>query len=138
MTAASIHETLAIGAITGMRSMAGPAVLAHGRGRSFALAMKTLAVGEMIADKTPFVGNRIEPLPLAGRALIGLIVGCTIAREHRGNMIAGGLLGATAAVTAAYLAYEGRRRLTIPDALVGAGEDALVLAIGRWYAQRHV
>jgi uncharacterized membrane protein len=89
-----------------------------------------LAAGEMIADKTSFVGDRIDAAPLAGRALMGAVVGGVVAYEARDNVLLGCMLGASAAVVAAHLAFHARRRLPVSTAVGGALEDAVVIGLG--------
>ena len=135
MNAATLAETVVLGAVTGMRSMSGAAALAHRRG-TLQGAMAVMAVGEMLADKTPFVGERIDPLPLAGRALMGAVVGGVIAHEERANLLAGSLIGAAAAVIAAHAAYRIRKRLPMPPAVAGLLEDAVVFGVTAMMARR--
>ena len=104
MNAASLNEIVALGAITGMRSMAGPAVLARRHGGMVHGVMAVLAAGEMVADKTTLIGDRIDPIPLAGRACMGALVGGLIARRERGHTLLGALIGGSAAVIVAHLA----------------------------------
>ena len=73
MTSTCVTDILALGTVTGMRSMSGPAALALGQHGVLRGIVPLLAVGEMIADKSPFVGARTDPLPLAGRAVMGAI-----------------------------------------------------------------
>ncbi|HET7694155.1 MAG TPA: hypothetical protein VFK57_00455 [Vicinamibacterales bacterium] len=122
-------RTLAAGALTGMRSMAGPMALARSRGGNAARAIAVFGGAEMIADKTRFVGNRIDAAPLAGRAVIGAVVGGFVAHEYRENIAIGALLGASAAVAAAHLAYYVRRRLPVSNVVGGALEDAVVIGL---------
>ena len=131
MTESTLKRIVALGALTGMRSMAGPATLAFARRSASRPVMALLAAGEMVADKTPFVGNRIDPLPLAGRAVLGAVVGGLVAGEQRGNVLLGGVIGAATALAAAHLAYQARKRLPLPSAAAGLLEDALVLALAR-------
>ena len=133
MNSRALGETIALGAISGMRSMSGPAVLAMRAPEQNALtrAIPALAVGEMIADKLPFMGDRIDPLPLAGRAMMGALVGGYLAREDDSNIVFGGLIGAATAVIVAHLAY--RARLMASERLgasAGFIEDGLVVGIG--------
>ena len=136
MSAASINETLGLGVITGMRSMAGPAALALRHKGLLRGLVPVLAAGEMIADKTSLVGDRIDPVPLAGRALMGAVVGAVIARQAGGNVVLHGLTGASAAVIAAHLAYRARKRLPLPGVAGGLLEDSIVAGIAAFYARR--
>lgn len=93
-----------------------------------------LALGEMIADKTLAIGDRIDPIPLAGRASMGALVGAAIARRTHGHVVAGGCLGAVTATVAAHLAYHARKRLPVPNLVAGLLEDALVVGVAAWFA----
>jgi uncharacterized membrane protein len=139
-----------LGALAGMRSMAAPAAvaqlsrkgalaglpgpLAFVTGSRFLTSASVLAVGELVADKLPFTPNRTAAGPLLGRALMGGASGAVICLAKRRSVLAGALIGATAAVGAAYGAYELRReavrRLRVPDMVVALAEDALVGVAG--------
>ena len=94
-TSSASFKTPGLAAITGLRSMAGPALLSRFarrgdisrlQGTPFAAlgppkvsaALQLLMVREMIADKTPIVPSRTSALPLLGRALSGALVGATL------------------------------------------------------------
>ena len=127
----TITKVLAIGAATGMRSLAGVAALSLSRdGR----IVPALALGEIALDKTPIVGNRIAALPLAGRALLGAFVGVVVAREQGEDAVLGGLLGAATAVVVTHLAYQARKRLPLSNVAGGLVEDAIVLALAAPFA----
>jgi uncharacterized membrane protein len=136
MTAAVLTDTLVLGALTGMRSMSGPAILAAGRGGVLPRLALTLAAGEMVADKTEAIGDRIDPLPLGGRAAMGALVGGIIAHDRRGNRLLGAALGAAAAVVMAHAACYLRKRAPGANLLGGLTEDAIVTGIGAIYAGR--
>jgi uncharacterized membrane protein len=95
-----------------------------------------LAAGEMIADKTSLVGNRIDPIPLAGRAVAGALVGGLIAREEHGNVVLGAATGAAAAIVAAHVAFRLRQRLPFSSAVNGLLEDSIVTGVAALYARR--
>ncbi len=126
MNRSALGETLALGAVSGMRSMSGLAALAMRRRGIPAATMLTLAAGEMIADKTPYVGSRLAPLPLAGRMAAGAIVGGAIARESHDNVLLGAMIGAATAVVAAHLAYALRKRWAGSSMAGGVVEDLVV------------
>jgi uncharacterized membrane protein len=134
MNGRTLQRIVALGALSGMRSMAGLATLASRRPGVGRPLITLAAAGEMIADKTPMVGDRIDALPLAGRAIMGATVGALIAREQDQNVVLGGLLGAAAAVGAAHLAYHGRKRLPMSSVAGGLLEDTLVVSIASRYA----
>jgi uncharacterized membrane protein len=129
MNQSALGRTLALGAITGMRSTAGAATLAFEHGGAVGNAFGLLAAGEMMADKMPFIGDRIDPGPLAARALMGAAVGAAVAYEERDNLLIGGLIGAATAVAVAHIAFHARRRLPVSSPVGGAIEDALVMGL---------
>jgi uncharacterized membrane protein len=137
MNRSSLTETVVLGALSGMRSMSGPATLALRRGGVPAAAMLTLAAGEMVADKTSIVPDRIEPLPLAGRMAAGAIVGVVIAREGGDSLLLGGVIGAAAATVATHVAYAVRRRLAGSSIAGGVVEDLVVAATALMAARQH-
>jgi uncharacterized membrane protein len=134
MTRATMTKVLALATVTGVRSMAGLGALAAARGGAAKSAMMLAVGAEMLADKTPFIGNRIDPLPLGGRALMGAVVGAWVAHEAGENATLGGVLGAATAVVATRVAYDVRRHLRVPNAAGGLLEDALVVAVASRYA----
>ncbi len=132
MNTHTLKRIVALGALTGMRSLAGLATLASAQRGVGRPAMALAAATEMIADKTPWIGARIDPLPLAARAIIGGSVGALIAGQHDDNVLLGGVLGAATAVVAAHVAYHVRKRLPsgVPGGLI---EDGLVIALASRY-----
>jgi uncharacterized membrane protein len=145
-----------IGALAGMRSMSAPAVLgkisqnggfddltgplSFVGGASFLPVSGALAIGEMVADKLPFTPNRTAVGPLLGRAFIGAFSGAVVCSAKKRSWLAGALIGAAAAVGAAYAAYEFRRQIGmhahLPDPVIALGEDALVGGLGLALASR--
>lgn len=139
-----------IGALAGMRSMAGPAFVGQLSRKGalsevtgpltlvtkpgFATVSAVLAVGELVADKLPFTPNRTAVGPLLGRALTGGVSGAVVCSAKRRSVLAGVLIGAAAAIGAAYGAYHLRKyageKLHIPDPMLALGEDALVAGLG--------
>ena len=130
MKSRTLFRAIGFGALTGVRSMAGPAALAFESDGPVKNVVGLLAAGEMIADKTPFVGDRIDAAPLAARAVMGGIVGGVVAYEADDSVLVGGVLGASAAIAAAHLAYRLRKRLPVSNPVGGAIEDAFVLGLG--------
>jgi uncharacterized membrane protein len=141
-------RTAALAAISGVRSMAAPALLARavargeisglratplaalGYGR-VSTVLQILMVGEMIGDKTPFVPSRTSAGPLFGRTLSGALTGSAlfVTSERRG--LSSALLGAVSALAGVYVADRLRSATTqglgLPDPLLGLLEDGLVL-----------
>jgi hypothetical protein len=136
MTAATLKRILAIGTITGLRSMAGAATLAVQRGSMLKSATALMALGEMAADKTSVVGNRTDAVPLTGRAAMGALLGGLVTREHRDRVLLGGMLGAATAVLAAHFAYHLRTRLPLSTTAGGVLEDVIVVGAATLYARR--
>lgn len=147
-----------LGALTGVRSMGPAALLAHElderdgpigrlrgrhdgpperllRSQRATRVLSVLALGEAVADKLPWLPGRVEPLPLAARAVLGGFVGLAVADATRTPRLGPTLLGAAAALVGSAAAFYGRRwlkrRADLPDAALGLAEDAIVFAAGR-------
>ncbi|MFL6449830.1 MAG: DUF4126 family protein [Bryobacteraceae bacterium] len=139
-----------LGAVSGMRSMAAPAIvsrLAHtgllplqdsqikflGHKNS-AKTMALMAAGEMIADKLSFIPKRTAVFPLMARAASGALSGIAFTKARKRSAVAGALIGSLAAVGATYGAYKLRKTaaegLHLPDSILAIAEDALVAACG--------
>ena len=137
--------------LAGMRSMSAPAFLSHYFSRqphtglagsplrfmqkpSTANMLKLMAAGEMVMDKLPGTPNRTAPPVLLGRLLSGALVGAAWYKSRHGSALSGGLLGGLAAVASTFVSYALRVGISeqsgVPVALVGVGEDSLVLAGG--------
>jgi uncharacterized membrane protein len=128
----TLKKIVALGALSGMRSLAGLATFASAHRGVARPAMALAAATEMIADKTRWIGDRTDPLPLAARAVIGGSLGALIAGQQDDNVLLGGMLGAATAVVAAHLAYHVRKRL--PSGVAGGLiEDGLVIALASRY-----
>ncbi len=142
------YKTIALSSISGLRSMAAPALLARAvrRGeldapnlpalgsREASALLTLLAIGEMIADKTPFIPSRTSPLALLGRALSGGLVGATLFASEGRRQTSGGVLGALcAAITARAgesIREAGSERLGLPDTVLALLEDSIVILVG--------
>lgn len=96
--------------------------------------LAALAVGELIADKTPQIPNRTDPPALIGRFLSGALAGATVAKARKGNWLMGAILGGATAVGVTYATYELRRRAgevtKLPDPVFAVLEDAAVIGSG--------
>lgn len=62
-----------------------------------------LAVGELVADKLPAAPSRLEPLGLSGRIVIGALCGAIVDDDDGAGTVGCALVGALAAVAAAWL-----------------------------------
>lgn len=139
----------AIGAVAGLRSMTAPALISHltrstlgGRRSkldflSSMVSMRTtllLAVGEVIADKLPFVPARTKPPSLILRAVSGGLSGAALCSAKKRSWFAGALIGAGAAVGATFAAYELRKRagkrFHVPDVVIAVVEDGIAAGAG--------
>ena len=146
----STGETLAFAALSGLRSMAAPALLARAirrgdvpdpKGTPYEILgrlsplLQILMVGEMVGDKTPFIPSRTSAGPLLGRAASGALVAAALrASGGRGSKGSSALLGALSAMAAAFagenLRAQGAQRLGGPDLALALLEDGLVLYAG--------
>jgi uncharacterized membrane protein len=122
-----------VGALSGSRSMLGPAMVAN---TAMPAALRPIvglmAVGEMAADKDPRIPSRTQPVPLAGRIVTGALTAAAIAPHGRGLRAAAA--GAAGAVWGTYALFHARRlattRFGVPNAVAGLVEDALAVAVG--------
>ena len=147
----TVARVLGMGAITGLRSIAGPAALsravAEGRIKGledapFAIlgspgvstALRLMEIGEIVVDKLPVTPSRTLPPPLLGRMASGGLVGAALFASENRSAVAGGALGAAAALVSAYAGERLRLRaadkLGVPDPVVALLEDGLVLFAG--------
>lgn len=142
----AVTNAALLGALSGLRSMAGLAAVGHGlaqresptRGLAGRLlgrpavagALRFAAMGEVVADKMPFMGPRTDPLPLAGRVAFGALAAGVGAGARRQSRIVAAIIGGAAAFAAAHAAYHLRRDLTqrgLPDPIVALAEDVTAL-----------
>jgi len=150
-TTRSLLTAAGIGALAGMRSLAAPALLSRAwsearppaarRGAARVVAapatsrvLRLLSVAEMVVDKAPWTPARIEPVPLAGRALLGALCGALVAGGSGRVVAAAAMVGGTTAIAVAGALYTlrrlARRSSPFPDAALGLAEDGLVFALG--------
>lgn len=149
---AKFWPALGFAAITGARATSGPMflsdylshrALAPGMAGSplrflarpgVATTLKLLTAGELVGDKLPQTGDRIEPQQLGARAASGALVGATWYKSQGGSALKGALVGSLGAVAATFLTFYLRKGLSektgVDTSTIGAGEDALVLAGG--------
>ena len=148
---AKFWPVMGFATLAGMRSMSAPAFLSHYLSRQpadslagsplrflqkpvTATLLKVVAASEMVADKLPAMPDRTAPPVLLGRLLSGALVGAAWYKSRHGSALSGGVLGGLAAVTSTFISYALRTGISeqsgVPVALVGVGEDALVVAGG--------
>jgi uncharacterized membrane protein len=94
------------------------------------------AAGELVADKLPFLPDRIAPGPLLGRLLFGALAGTVACAQRRGALPLGAVLGAVGGFVGSHIGYRFRglltRRLKLPALVAGLTEDSVTLALGRY------
>ena len=146
----SASRALGLGAISGLRSLSGPAFVSRAASRGdldldrtvFAFlgsprlskSLVLIELGEVIVDKLPAIPSRTSLPPLLGRAASGALVGAAVFVSESRRATIGAVLGSTAAIAAAF-AGEQLRALTVeksglPDLVVALAEDATVLLVG--------
>lgn len=146
-----LWAALAIGVVTGMRSMLAPALVSRalaerpdldGAGEAARLLTSSpvrplllpLAAGEMLGDKLPVAPDRTIAPSLAFRLLSGGLSAAALAGVRREPVLLPALLGASAAVLAAKLGLALRKPAQpdpLANATLGLVEDGLALTLGR-------
>lgn len=139
-----------LGMFTGMRSMAGPAVISQAftnhaykriknsplrfLGRSnTANILKAITVGEFIVDKFPKIPARTAPGLLTTRVTAGALSGGAVSLAEKRNIVLGSVIGAAAAAGSAYLFGYLRNRAgksKVTNTIAGLAEDAVLLGSG--------
>jgi uncharacterized membrane protein len=146
----AFRSALGLGAISGLRSMSGPAFVGRAASRGdlnldgtflaplgsprLSKALLLLELGELLGDKLPVTPSRTALLPLLSRAASGGLVGAAVFVSEGQRAATGIVLGSSAAVVAAF-AGERLRALAVektglPGPVVALAEDAIVLLIG--------
>lgn len=92
-----------------------------------AAGSKLLAAGELWGDKLRSAPDRIVPAGIAARIVSGGLAGAALA--PRGRSVVGAVLGATAAVGAAYVTFGARKQAMrrFGQTSTGLVEDALTV-----------
>ena len=143
-----------LGCICGLRSMTAPAVVAWGahlgwlhlEGSLFAffahkislVIFSLFALGELIADKLPFIPARTQVGPLAVRVIFGALCGAALCISAAVSPLPGALLGAVGGVAGAFAGYNYRRALAAmaPDLVLALLEDLAAVAGGLFLVSR--
>lgn len=95
--------------------------------------LSAASVGEFVGDTLPGTPNRTAPVPLAGRLILGGLLGAIVATAFR-RPLAGGIgLGVAGAAAGSYGGFYARRGLTkgagLPDLPVAITGDVAAVAL---------
>ena len=146
----SAPRALGLGAISGLRSLSGPAFVSRAASRGgldldgtflaflgssrLSKALFLMELGELAGDKLPVAPSRTALPPLLGRAASGGVVGAAVFVSEGRCATAGAALGASAAVVAAVAGERLRaivvEKIGLPGTVVALAEDAIVLLVG--------
>ena|SRR5947209_9440609 len=148
MNATTLARSSALGAASGIRSMTAIAAVsraaASGRwalerspldflgDQRVSVGLVVMAAGEILADKTPFVPKRTQPVVWLWRSFMGGAVGAAASINDDDPMWAGALTGAGAAAVSTYVAYRLRmalQRLGLPNVTAGAVGDVKAVVL---------
>ncbi len=146
----SVFRAIGLGAISGLRSMSGPAFVSlaasHGKlnleGTHLAFlgssrlskVLVLMELGELVVDKLPQTPSRTELPSLLGRAASGALVGAAVFVSDGRRATTGAALGSTAAIVAAFAGERLRalavEKTALPDLVAALAGDATVLIVG--------
>ena len=91
------------------------------------------ALGEYIGDTLPTTPPRTAPVPLAGRVILGGLVGAIVATALRRKIAGGIAMGAVGALAGSFGGFYLRRGLTtgagLPDLPVALSGDGAAIAL---------
>jgi uncharacterized membrane protein len=137
-----------LGCVCGLRSMTAPAVVAWGAhlgwlhldgsllaffANKISLVIFSLfALGELIADKLPFIPPRTQAGPLGVRILFGAVCGAAVCISVGASPILGAVLGGLGSVAGAFAGYHYRRQFSsmLPDLPLALLEDLVAVGGG--------
>lgn len=142
--------TLGIGVVTGLRSGAGPAVVAWAAhlgwinlsgsplawmGSTLAVVIFTiLALFEFVADQLPSTPARTAPGGLGARIVMGLLCGACLGIAGGVSLWLGAIVAAIGAVAGAFGGYRARvglvQALHAPDFAIAIPEDLIAIGLG--------
>ena len=123
-----------IGLVTGLRSMTGPALVCWAAHLGWlnledsrlvfmestlaTYGFSALALGELVADKLPFIPNRTSPGPLFGRVVLGALSGSALCAATGFSLAAGAILGAVGGAAGAFAGFQARARFAAGGGLL--------------------
>jgi hypothetical protein len=128
------------GAATGLRSTVGLSALINQRAGGLPpplrhrLARPAAGVGvavELVLDKLPSTGSRLEPAGLAGRAVFAAVAGAALARAAGRPIAPAIVVAVAAAVASAKAGHDARAALSerFPAFVVAEAEDAIAVLL---------
>jgi uncharacterized membrane protein len=93
-----------------------------------------LAIGELIADKLPFIPGRTQPGPLGARIIFGALCAAALCFSGGASLLLGAILGGVGGIAGAFAGYNYRRWLSrgakLPDLLIALLEDLVAVGGG--------
>lgn len=129
-----VQRAMALAAVSGSRTMLGPALLAASRRSPNAGLWAMAAMGEMFMDKLGVLPPRYRPALLIPRAIAGAYVAHQTLKdegiEDQTAVAGGAVVAAGVAAVAPMLRIVLNTGFRLPDSLVGLAEDALAVSIG--------
>lgn len=145
-----------IGLVTGLRSLTGPALVcwaAHlgwlpleGSRLAFmgtttaTVVFSVLALGELVADKLPFIPDRTSAGPLFGRVVLGALSGAAICTAASHSATIGAVLGGLGGLVGAFAGYRARaglgKKSGLPDLAIALIEDLIAVGGGLFLVSR--
>ncbi|HZQ86980.1 MAG TPA: hypothetical protein VFA83_19195 [Acidimicrobiales bacterium] len=138
--AAHLRRAALAGAATGLRSTVGLAALVNAKGPGLPAALRgaaarpAAAIGvatELVLDKLPFTGSRLEPPGLAGRLVFAAGAGAALARAAGRPVLPAAAVACVASLAAAKAGHDARAAAAerFPPLAVALAEDALAVAL---------
>jgi uncharacterized membrane protein len=140
----------AIGIVTGLRSMTGPAVVSWAARLGWINVSQTplaflgyawtpyilsvFALAELVADKLPTTPSRKQPGPFGARIVLGALSGAALAAGGGLSWPVGALLGGLGGVAGTLGGYAARTglvaQLKVPDYMIALLEDLVAVGGG--------
>jgi uncharacterized membrane protein len=147
----------AIGMVSGMRSLTGPAVaawaahrgwlnlagtrLAFMRSTAAVEIFTVLAIVELVTDKLPWTPSRTASAGLIARFICGALSGACVGVSAGQSLAPGAILGAAGGLAGAFAGYQWRtglvKALKVPDFVIALVEDAIAIGAGLFIVSRH-
>jgi len=141
-----VAHAIVLGAVSGMRSLLGLALLAWLGGPDLGwlsnfwvrVVLGLAAAAEIVNDKLPKTPSRLIPPALIGRLVLGGTCGGLVMWRGQATVWIGIGLGALSAAGGAVVGSKVRaflgRKTGLPDPVFGALEDVVAIGLGVWAA----